>query len=167
MTSDGTADLLKQSHQFFLVLWFANLLTVCLLMGVGFLLASGDPEVDALSIPEGTFADPVVYLLYAIGLGLFFAAYKLPGYLANSKTVEELRNPGPLNPAIKIRLMGPYITRIALMESSAIVGFVLAVISSSYILGLPLMTLSVVALVISRPADELLREIGLSRSKAK
>jgi hypothetical protein len=146
----------KHILQITTVLWAVFLASPLFFLLVTFVvLSSSEGTTNSLS-----FSDPLVLLLSFIGLIVFVLGLRIDQLLARSRPT----TPGgpAVDPSGKLRverILPVFLIRLALFESVAMLGLVLALLKSSVIPLFPFLLLALAGLMLSKPSYEMLRRL--------
>lgn len=154
--SQEERDLLKMR-----VIWGAFLLSPLMFLVVAWAILSAqesDPSVQEPTLIS--FSDPLGLAVSAFSLACFAAALNAHKFLPKKGAEPGAVPRDPQRPVEMESVLAPFVVRLALLETAAMCGLILALLRSEWTYMLPFVALSMVGFLLSFPSTRLLREIG-------
>ncbi|MBI2212009.1 MAG: hypothetical protein HYU52_00035 [Acidobacteria bacterium] len=143
------------------LIWVAMCISV-IVYGVVAFLVSRATVSEREGFQRGDFfADPLVIALHLAGFGAIAAGFVLPGIMLRARQARDPLTP-PQQPGapfvLTASVMQAVMIRFALCESAGVMGLVLAFVTGTPWMFVPLGLASLSALLLSHPAEDKLRE---------
>ncbi|HVT45305.1 MAG TPA: hypothetical protein VMT00_13050 [Thermoanaerobaculia bacterium] len=143
-----------ESRRVLAIVWTGLLLSLFAYLGIAWFVLRGR-IVAELSWVEW-LRQPIVAGLHLAGIAMLVASFFLPGMIMRSSRPDPPTISDPLPAPSDPRISQAIIVRYALLESIAIFGFVIALVTGNLVLMLPLWVVSAVAFLLAYPSENLL-----------
>lgn len=146
------------------IMWMAMTVSVLIYGGLAFyvagtLAAARDTSGAGAQDP---YSNPIVVVLHLAGFAALAMGFFVPGRIVRASRTNDPLAPPPEPGApfvLSLAVMRATVVRFAMYEAAAVMGLVLAMVTATPFLFLPLGLLSLSALLMAFPSEDRLREL--------